>query len=167
MNEVAQIQIHRNVDALLEYLDSNDESLKDEGKVNIVKVDGKFYYDLARTFKSVEEFKAAATFFPAGKIVPQWLLKAPRKAKKRIKFHADVWCIRTRTNHFLLGEQSLRIKKSHSIFYIDYLKNVTLTLNPYLKGGVTRFHMNAFAEDGTRVNNDAELLEVINKEMQY
>lgn len=42
-------------------------------------------------FNSLQEFKERSEFFKAGSIVPQRVLKGPRKVKHRVKFLCDVW----------------------------------------------------------------------------
>jgi hypothetical protein len=69
-------------------------------------------------FETIHEFKAAAEFFPAGRIVPQRIIKGPRKFKSGVIFGADSWALPTRKGYLIAcdmrnSDHCVSIKKAH------------------------------------------------------
>lgn len=46
-------------------------------------------------FKTIDQFKQAAQFFPNGRIIPQRIFKADRKIKHKITFAGNSWALPT------------------------------------------------------------------------
>ena len=79
-----------------------------------------------------------AEFFKKGTIIPQRILKGPRKLKHHIIFGSNVWCIPTPKGYLIAvdisnGDCVVRLKYSHKH------KDINLFSSPYTKKGVTRW----------------------------
>ena len=78
--------------------------------------------------KSIEEFKAKAEFFKAGSIIPQRVLKGPRKVKHLIKFGSDSWVMPSYGGYIVAFD----CKDTGSAIKINWqLKNANLYGSPY------------------------------------
>lgn len=55
-------------------------------------------------FTSVQEFKDRAQFFPKGRIVPQRILKAPRRVKDKVVFGSNTWALPYSHGYILVCE---------------------------------------------------------------
>lgn len=106
-------------------------------------------------FKTIDDFKRAAEFFPAGRIIPQRILKGPRKYKHRITFGSDSWAVNTPGGYVIAintGEtgSGIRIKPGlpEPSVYVPWKKKlrrkarpkgINLYGSPYTKGGGTHW----------------------------
>jgi len=131
-------------------------------------------------YSSLEEFKKRAEFFPAGKIIPQRILKGPRRIKHLCNFSYDSYAVRTNGGYIVLciNDGSSKISKTSSAAILNYPigsrcfgKNRILRLygSPYTPGGVTHWlfrHKIVPGPDlsGQRVaREESEVLDAINK----
>lgn len=89
-------------------------------------------------FKTIDDFKSAAEFFPAGRIIPQRILKGPRKYKSRVKFECDCWAITTHRGYFIAADA----RSTGFIFSINHVKNAKFRGSPYFTNGETRWCWN-------------------------
>lgn len=108
------------------------------------------------TFKTLDQFKAAAQFFPAGRIIPQRILKGPRKVKHWVRFGSDSWALPTPKGYLIAFDTTSRPpvpKINRSPF-----TNVTFTGSPY--GGTTYWLSNSIRAG--HVKTDAEWVADIN-----
>ena len=65
-------------------------------------------------YSSLDEFKKRAEFFPAGKIIPQRILKGIRQIKHLCKFTYDSYAVRTKNGYIVLCGND-EISKSNKI----------------------------------------------------
>ena len=131
-------------------------------------------------YSSLEEFKKRAEFFPAGKIIPQRILKGPRRIKHLCNFSYDSYAVRTNAGYIVLciNDGPSKISKTSSAANLNYPiggrcfgKNRILRLygSPYTPGGVTHWlfrHKIVPGPDlsGQRVaREESEVLDAINK----
>ncbi len=68
-------------------------------------------------FASIQDFKDRAEFFPAGKIIPQRILKGPRKIKCCFLFGSDSWALPTPHGYVVAcnaekGGSAIRIRRT-------------------------------------------------------
>ena len=87
----------------------------------------------------LRELKSRVEFYPAGRIVPQRVLKGPRKQKHRVVFDSNSWLVPTVGGYVVLVDcgangAALRVRSS--------LCNVCLEGSPY-SNGATRWVGNA------------------------
>ena len=57
-------------------------------------------------FSSMEDFMSRSAFFPKGRIIPQRILKSPRKLKHMFKFSYDSHVLGTEAGYILLIDNS-------------------------------------------------------------
>ena len=79
----------------------------------------------------LRELKSRVEFYPAGRIVPQRVLKGPRKQKHRVVFGSDSWLVPTVGGYVVLVDcgvngAALRLHRN--------LHNVCLEGSPYSNG---------------------------------
>lgn len=89
-------------------------------------------------FESIEQFKAAAEFFPKGRIIPQRILKGPRRIKHLWTFGSDSWALPTDAGYVVVAESS---RGGCLIRVMDSLMRVgdcAMQGSPYTSG-ITRF----------------------------
>lgn len=105
-------------------------------------------------FVSMEQFKAAAEFFPKGRIIPQRILKGPRKVKHLWLFGGDAWAIPTPNGYVVAvdteGDGSvIRGKLQRNLVYGAKSKPRTYTLqgSAYATNGDTAFVGNIGGDD--------------------
>lgn len=67
-------------------------------------------------FSSIEDFMNRSEFFPKGKIIPQRILKGPRKLKHLIKFSYDSHVLRTESGYIILIDNSSKHHESQQTF---------------------------------------------------
>lgn len=67
-------------------------------------------------FSSMEDFMNRSEFFPKGKIIPQRILKGPRKLKHLIKFSYDSHVLRTESGYIILIDNSSDPHESQQTF---------------------------------------------------
>lgn len=58
------------------------------------------------SFSSMEDFMSRSEFFPKGRIIPQRILKGPRKLKHMFKFLYDSHALRTEAGYIILIDNS-------------------------------------------------------------
>ncbi len=90
-----------------------------------------------KPFKSLEEIKLAGEFIPKGKIIPQRILKSPRKISSLIVAGSNQWAIPTPNgyvvfveNHDAEFDSVIRVKR-----LVPNLTN--LNGSPYSSGGTS------------------------------
>lgn len=124
------------------------------------------------TFSTIDQFKAAAKFFPKGRIIPQRILKGPRKSKHLFRFGGDAWAIPSPTGYVVAvdsegGGSAVRIEQPrarltyparHCTNMNAHAKTYTLQGSPYVKNGSTRLIGNQLG--------DQAWLDCLNKAMQ-
>jgi len=86
-------------------------------------------------FKTIEEFKKSAEFFPEGKIVPRRILKVKRRHSSGLKFGCPSWAILTEKGWVIAADD--RITKYFLI--VSNVKNDTAFGSPYIPGGYTNW----------------------------
>ena len=133
-------------------------------------------------FSSLEEFKKQAEFFPAGKIIPQRILKGPRRIKHLCNFSYDSYAVRTNGGYIVLcvndgPSKASKLNRStaaglnYPIGGRLFGKNRVVVFygSPYTPGGVTHWlfeHKIVPGPDlsGQRVaREESEVLDAINK----
>jgi len=113
--------------------------------------------------------KEGAEFFPAGKIIPQRILKVPRKLKHRTIFGSDTWVLNTPGGYVCMtdirvGGSAVKIAQRNRFF-----ENLTFRIkkpycgkkprktvfkgSPYHIKGITQFFGNAGLTDEQWVSN--------------
>lgn len=80
-------------------------------------------------FKDVWQIKMVGERFPPGRIVPQRVLKGPRKQKHLVVFGAECWAFRTRDRVILTAD--LRNDGAYAIRIKNGVKNATFQGAPY------------------------------------
>lgn len=94
------------------------------------------------TFATIEQFKEAAEFFPAGRIVPQRILKGPRRYKHKVKFGSDSWALPTPRGYLVAqdaGRCALYIGMGNRFQIYGKSYKLTLDGSPYVPNGGTNF----------------------------
>jgi len=81
-------------------------------------------------FSSIQDFKDRAEFFPAGKIIPQRILKGPRKFKSNIRFDCRSWAMRTDFGYVIAAELASS-QHGDCVISIKHTKNAHLKGSPY------------------------------------
>lgn len=82
---------------------------------------------------TINDFKARAEFFPAGRIIPQRILKGPRKIKCRVRFGGNSWALPTECGYVIACDAG----ESGSAISIHRVSNCALFAAPYTpRGGV-------------------------------
>lgn len=114
-------------------------------------------------FKTLNDFKAAAEFFPCGRIVPQRVLKGPKKYKHKVTFGADCWMIPSRKGHVFFVDTAGT--ENGCFIRINIKQKAELIWHPYTKDVNTYWTMNVH-EDG-RTETDEKLIEKINSLLKY
>lgn len=82
--------------------------------------------------KSIEDFQRRAEFFPAGRIVPQRILKGRRKCKSRVKFGGSCYALPTPLGYFLLTYPGAE----HALVVRNY-RGPEIVGSPYVRNGNT------------------------------
>ena len=64
-------------------------------------------------FTSIASFKTCAEFFPAGKIIPRRILRAPKEYSSATVFAFDSWALPTPSGYIVLlaGDVAIRLKR--------------------------------------------------------
>lgn len=133
-------------------------------------------------YSSLDEFKKRAEFFPAGKIIPQRILKGIRQIKHLCIFTYDSYAVRTKNGYIVLCgndeiSKSNKIKTSAGATirypvggrYIGKNRIIRLCGSPYTPGGFTNWLFEYGITpgpnlDGQRVaKKESEILDAINK----
>ena len=87
-------------------------------------------------FKSISDFKAAAEFFPAGRIIPQRIIKSQRKHKSVIVFGSNSWALPTEKGYIVASDTNNR---GCCIRILSGIRNAKLIGSPYTKKGETHW----------------------------
>ena len=104
-------------------------------------------------FNSLEEFKAAAEFFPQGRIIPQRILKGPRYAKSQVTFTANTWVMPTPKGYvcacdvdamFVPADRLASVRSTASTPQSRRLSKGKIAFkgSPYTQGGITSWVSN-------------------------
>lgn len=110
-------------------------------------------------YQTLDQFKAKCVFFPKGRIVPQYVIKGPKKHKHNVTFGADCWLHYTPKGHFFFADT--KSGGSNSCFVrIMITKKAKLTWHPYIPNMHTRWVLNHHYD--SRTHPDEEILEIIN-----
>lgn len=114
-------------------------------------------------YKTLDEFKADCLFFPKGRIVPQYVMKGPRRCKHNVKFGADCWLLFTPKGHLFFVDLAAGGPDSYFI-HVKNVKNVHFTMSPYSLGRKAWNMMKT--RDDSEKSVDAEMLEIINRRLK-
>ena len=80
----------------------------------------------------LRELKSRVEFYPAGRIVPQRVLKGPRKQKHRVVFGSDSWLVPTVGGYVVLVDCGVN---GATLSFRSNLRNACLEGAPYSVGG--------------------------------
>ncbi len=102
-------------------------------------------------FKTMDEFKARAQFFPGGRIIPQRILKGPRWIKRRITFGTDCWAIPTPKGYLVASDSSTgngaAVTLNNGDGFLSRNGDAWLTGSPYTPGGNTHWIGNTSGDE--------------------
>lgn len=76
--------------------------------------------------KTIEQYKAAAIYFPPGRIVPNWILrvvKGHKRSKRSFKFGAPTWVLPCGDRMVIFGATELA---GTCVIYLKDVKNVAV-----------------------------------------
>ena len=104
------------------------------------------------TFNNINHFKRSAEFFPAGKIIPQRILKGPRRFKHNVTFGSNSWALRTSDGYVIASDT----RESGLFIRIRWVKDANFLGSPYTSNGGTYWI-------GNSVGGDDEWLNLINE----
>lgn len=81
-------------------------------------------------FETLQQFKDRCEFFKAGSIVPQRVLKGPRKVKHRVKFLHNTWRFNAGNKYVVFIQNTIPLMYYIRISNVD---NSDFTIAPYRK----------------------------------
>lgn len=92
-------------------------------------------------FKTIDQFKSRAEFFPKGRIIPQRIFKAPRKLKHLLVFGGDAWALPTPNGYVITidsegGGCAILVKQPKGSIRAK-LPSYTVQGSPYTSLGIT------------------------------
>lgn len=114
-------------------------------------------------FHTLDQFKAAAEFFPCGRIVPQRILKGPRRIKHKVKFGADCWLFQNPLGVVIFAETSS--PNSNGAIIRTSLATIRgMSFVPYSAKGVLRWIPDQLT--GRAIENEENILKIINRHLK-
>ena len=104
-----------------------------------------------------EKLKRRAEFFKKGTIIPQRILRGPRKQKHGMTFGSDSYAIPTGAGYLIIV---LCGEKGSAVVMSQWVRNALFRGSPHTKGGNTFWYGNAGLSDGEFA---AKAIDVLNK----
>lgn len=121
-------------------------------------------------FNTIDDFKRAAEFFPAGRIIPQRILKGPRKLKQYFKFAVDCWAIPTPRGYVIAADSrkagcAIRYcaPADHWTLNGKLKREINMFGSPYFKNGATNWTGNCGRTDEQWIDDLNNVLALCNK----